>query len=76
MKLKTDLMITFYMFASSFDIPEFSKINPQSEMMSCPTLKSIMKYRKQPGITAIQDAYQGSPFYYSVLAKFDVLEQS
>ena len=38
-----------------------------SERMSCPTLKSIMKYRGHPNITAIQDAYKGN--YFSVPLK-------
>ena len=41
--------------------------------MSCPTLKSIMKYRRHPSITAIQDAYKGSSFSFSTVEKLDVI---
>ena len=40
--------------------------------MSCPTLKSIMKYIRHPSITAKQDAYKGSSFYFSTVEKLDV----
>ena len=40
--------------------------------MSCPTLKSIMKYIRHHSITAKQDAYKGSSFYFSTVEKLDV----
>ena len=43
--------------------------------MSCPTLKSIMKYRRHPSITAIQNAYKGSSFSFSTVEKVDVTRE-
>ena len=43
--------------------------------MSCPTLKSIMKYRRHPSITVIQDAYKGSSFSFSTVEKVDVIRE-
>ena len=43
--------------------------------MSCPTLKSIMKYIRHPSITAKQDAYKGSSFYFSTVEKLDVIRE-
>ena len=40
--------------------------------MSCPTLKSIIKYIRHPSITAKQDAYKVSSFYFSTVEKLDV----
>ena len=37
----------------SLEIPESNNIDPQSERMSCPILKSMTKYRKHSSITAI-----------------------
>lgn len=65
----------FWNVVSSFDIPESNNINTQSESMSCSALKSIMKYRIHPSITAIQDAYQGNFFYCSTLAIFDIISE-
>ena len=56
-------------------IPESNNIDPQSERMSCPTLKSIMKYRRHPSITAIQNAYKGSSFSFSTVEKVDVTRE-
>ena len=56
----------------SLQIPESNNIGPQSERMSCPTLKSVMKYRRHPSITAIQDAFKGSSFSFSTVEKVDV----
>ena len=74
MELPTFLMITLQK-VSSLQIPESKNINPQSEGMSCPTLKSIMKYRRHPSITAIQDAYKGSPFSFSTVEKIGVIRE-
>ena len=41
--------------------------------MSCPTLKSIIKYIRHPSINAKQDAYKGSSFYFSTVEKLDVI---
>ena len=38
-------------------------------MMSCPTLKSIVKYRRHPGIATIQDVHKGSSFSFSTVEK-------
>ena len=43
--------------------------------MSCPTLKSIMKNRRQPSITAIHDAYKRSSFPFSTVEKVDVITE-
>ena len=43
--------------------------------MSCPTLKSIMKFRRHPSITAIQDAHKGSTFSFSTVEKVDVIRE-
>ena len=47
----------FSKVVSLLQIPESNNIDSQSEWMSCPTLKLVMKYRRHPSITAIQDAY-------------------
>ena len=47
----------FSKIVSLLQISESNNIDPLSEMMSCPTLKSILKYRKHPSFTAIQGAY-------------------
>ena len=73
MKLPTFLTITFQI--SSLQIPESNSIDPESERMSCPTLKSIMKYRRHPSITVIQDAYKGSSFSFSTVEKVDVIRE-
>ena len=44
-------------------------------MMSCPTLKSTMKYRRHASITAIQDAQKGSFFSFSNVEKVDVIRE-
>ena len=56
-------------------IPESNNIDPQSERMPCPTLKSIMKYRRHPSITAIQNAYKRSSFSFSTVEKVDVTRE-
>ena len=61
---------------SSFQIPEPNNIDPQSERMSCPALKSIMKYRRRPSITAIKDAYKGSSFSFSIFEKVNVINET
>ena len=43
--------------------------------MSCPTLKSVMKYRRHPSVTAIQDACKGSSFSFSTVEKVDVIRE-
>ena len=71
MELPTFLMITLQK-VFSLQIPESNNIDPQSESMSCPTSKSIMKCRRQPSITAIQDVYKESSFSFSAVEKIDV----
>ena len=56
-------------------ILESNKIDPQSERMSCPTLKSIRKYGRHSCITATQDAYKGSSFSFSTAEKVDVIRE-
>ena len=56
-------------------VPESNNIDPQPEMMSFPTLKSTMKYRRQPSIAAIQYAYKGSSFSFSTVEKVDVIRE-
>ena len=65
----------FSKIISSLQIPESNNIDPQFEMMSCPTLKSIVKYRRQPSITAIQYTYKGSSFSFSTIQKVDVIRE-
>ena len=43
--------------------------------MSCPTLKSIIKYRRHPIITVIKEAYKGSSFYFSATDKVDAISK-
>ena len=43
--------------------------------MSCPTLKSIMKNRRHPSITAIHNAYKRSSFPFSTVEKVDVIRE-
>ena len=74
MELPTFLMITLQK-VSSLQIPESKNIDPQSDSMSCPTLKSIMKYRRHPSITAIQDAYKERSFSFSTVEKIDVIRE-
>ena len=71
MKLPTFLMITFQncIFAPN------SSINTSTDSMSCPTLKSIIKYRRHSSITSLQDAYKGSSFSFSTVEKIDVIRE-
>ena len=48
----------FSKIVSALQISESNNIDPQSERMSCPTLKSIIKYRRHPSLAAIQNAYK------------------
>ena len=50
----------FSKIVSSLQIPESNNIYSQFERMLCVRLISIMKYRRHPNITVIQDAYKGS----------------
>ena len=75
MKLATIFNDYFSKIVSSLQIPESNNIDPQYEIMSCPTLKSIMKYRRYPSITAIQDAYKGSSFSFSTVERVDVIRE-
>ena len=50
---------------SSLQLLESNNIDPQSEKMSCPTLKSI----RHPSITSVKDACKGSSFYFSTVEK-------
>ena len=43
--------------------------------MSCPRLKSTMKYRRDTSITATQDAHKGSFFSFSTVEKVDVIRK-
>lgn len=61
---------------SLLQIPEWNNIDQPYERMSCPTLKSIMKYRRHPIITAIQDPYKGSSFSFSTAKKVDFIRES
>ena len=65
----------FSKIVSSLQVPESNNIDPQSERMSCPTLKSIMKYRRHPSIIAIQDVYKGSSFSFSTVEKVDLIRK-
>ena len=75
MKLATIFNDFFSKIVSSLQIPESNNIDPQYEIMSCPTLKSIVKYRRYPSITAIQDAYKGSSFSFSTVERVDVIRE-
>ena len=48
----------FSKIVSALQIPESNNIDLQSERMSCPTLKSVIKYRRHPSLAAIQNAYK------------------
>ena len=48
-----------------FQIPESNNID-----------SSVMKYRRHPSITAIQDAYKRSSFSFSTVEKVDVITKS
>ena len=65
----------FSKIVSLLQIPESNIIDLQFERMSCPTLKSIMKFRRHPSITAIQDAHKGSTFSFSTVEKVDVIRE-
>ena len=66
----------FSKIVSLLQIPESNNIEPQSDSMFCPKLKSIMKYRRHPSITAIQDAYKGSSFSFSTVERSMLLWKS
>ena len=65
----------FSKIVSSLQIPESNNIDLQSERMSCPKLKSIMKYRRHPSIASIQDSYKGSSFSFSTVEKVDFIRE-
>ena len=50
----------FLKVISSLQTQESNNIDLQFWRMSCPTLKSIMKSRREPRITSTQDAHKGS----------------
>ena len=67
----------FVKIVSLLQIPEWNNIDPPYERMYWPTLKSIMKYRRHPIITAIQDPYKGrSSFSFSAAEKVDFIRES
>ena len=43
--------------------------------MSCPTLKSIIKYRRHPSITVIKETYKGRSFSFSATDKVDAISK-
>ena len=65
----------FSKIVSALQIPESNNIDPQSERMSCPTLKSIIKYRRHPSLAAIQNAYKWSSFSFSTVEKVDLIRE-
>ena len=48
-------------------IPEFSDTKPLADNISHPTLKTIMKYRNRPSISAIKKTISGKTFQFSRL---------
>ena len=65
----------FSKIASLLQIPESNNIDLKSERMSCPTFKSIMKYRRHPSIRAMQDVDKESSFSFSTVEKVNVLKE-
>ena len=67
-EVANNLIDFFSKIASALQILESYNIDPQSERMSCHKLKSVIKYRRHPSITAIQNAFKGrsfSPFFFT-----------
>ena len=54
---------------TSLEIPEFENIDQISENISQPTLKTIVKYRNYPSITAINEAFPNKYFNFSIIEK-------
>ena len=65
----------FSKIVSALQIPESNNIDLQSERMSCPTLKSVIKYRRHPSLAAIQNAYKWSSFSFSTVEKVDLIRE-
>ena len=60
---------------SSLQFSESNSINLHSQRISCFTSTSVIKYRRHPSITAIQDAYKGSLFSFSAVNEVDVIRE-
>ena len=57
-KKTADIFINYFAnVVTSLEIPEFDTIDQLSETIFQPTLKAIVKYRKHPSITAINQAF-------------------
>ena len=55
----------------------FSKVVPLFQIPESNNIdSSVMKYRRHPSITAIQDAYKRSSFSFSTVEKVDVIRKS
>ena len=61
--------------ATSLEIPEFDSNDQLSENISQPTLKPIVKYRKHPSITAINQAFPKKYFNFSIIEKKDIFDR-
>ena len=62
-EVANNLIDFFSKIVSALQILESNNIDPQSERMSCHKLKSVIKYRRHPSITAIQNAFKGRSFF-------------
>ena len=62
-EVANNLIDYFSKIVSALQIPELNNIDPQSERKSCHTLKSVIKYRRHPSITAIQNAFKRRSFF-------------
>ena len=65
----------FAKVATSLEIPGFDSFDQHSENTSQPTLKTIVKYRKHPSITAINQAFPNKYFNFSIIEKKDIFDQ-
>ena len=63
------------MQVTSFEISEFDTIDQISENLSQSTLKAILKYRKHPSITAINQAFPNKYFNFSLTEKKGIFDE-
>ena len=63
------------MQVTSLEISEFNTIDQLSENLSQSTLKAILKYRKHPSITAINQAFPNKYFNFSLTEKKGIFDE-
>ena len=63
------------MQVTSLEISEFDTIDQISENLSQSTLKAILKYRKHPSITAINQAFPNKYFNFSLTEKKGIFDE-